>query len=312
MTTGGQATAGAAAQDAWRDWCCQVHGHFDFEFDDRPYRGRLVRQRTPTYQLIAWTGDVEVVKRSARGIRRDPRGHYELLVPLRGQMKVGQDDEASWLKPGDMALVPMDLPFNVAHATGAVALTLLVPAGLVEQRLGPAAVRRQKIVGDKGLSRVSRELVVSLLRERAHLSGAEFDAACDRAVDLLCLTVDGEERLPEHTAAASVADAVRRYVREHVTDHRLSVTAMAAAIGWSPRYIQAVLAREGTTPTELIRNQRLDLAHAKLSNPNLAGQTIAAIAMSVGFTSPSAFSHAYRVRFGCSPRDVRRSDHRSQ
>ncbi|MFD1659158.1 helix-turn-helix domain-containing protein [Streptomyces caeni] len=312
LTTGDRSAAGAAAQEAWRDWCCRVHGHFDFEFDDHSYRGRVVRQHTRTYQLIAWTGETEVVKRSARSIRRDPRGHYELLVPLRGRFKVGHDDEASWIRPGDMALIPMDLPSAVAHATGAAALTLLVPVGLVEQRLGPAVVRSQKIVGDKGLSRVSRDFVVSLLRQRAHLSGPEFDAACDRVVDLVCLAVDGGQRLPEQTAGAAVADAVRRYVREHVTDPGLSVSAMASAIGWSPRYIQAVLAREGTTPTELIRTQRLDLAHAKLSNPNLAGQTITAIAASVGFTSSSAFSQAYRQRFGCSPRDARPLHRRGQ
>ncbi|PKW00028.1 AraC family transcriptional regulator [Amycolatopsis echigonensis] len=304
LAVGDGTTVGAAAQDAWRDWCRAAHGRFDFAFDTDVYRARLVRQHTPTYQLIGWTGDTELVTRRARDVRRDPRGHYELLVPLRGSLNVGPDGAVRQLEPGEMALVPFDVPFQCGQGADAAALTLLVPAERVEGRLGSRAIRGHRVFGSKGLARASRDLVVSLLRERAHLSGADFDAGCDRVVDLFCLARDGATAEP--SAGGTVLDAVRRHIREHATDPELSVSAIATAVGWSTRYVQTVLARAGTTPTELIRRERLDLARTRLSNPTLAGQTIAAVAASVGFASPSAFSHAYREHFGCSPRETRK------
>lgn len=306
LVTGDRATAGAAAQDAWRDWCSDVHGEFGIDFHAESYRGRVLRQRTATYQLVSWTGEAEHVRREARGIRRDPRGHYELFVPLRDRLHVGRDAVDRALQVGEMALVPIDAPFHVAHADGAAALTLLIPFERIDRRLGLVSPRGQRIVGRKGLPAVTRDLLVSLIRERDNLSGADFDAVCDRIVDLFCLAAAGDQRMPLPYGGAAVLDAVRRYVRDHVTDPDLSVAVMCSAIGWSPRYVQAVLAREGTTATELIRCERLDLARARLGSPTFAAQSIADVAASVGFSSPSAFSSAFRLRFGTSPSEARR------
>lgn len=304
LVTGDRAIRGTAAQDAWRDWCSNVHGEFGFTFDADSYRGRVVRQRTATYQLVGWTGEKELVKREPQGIRRDPRGHYELFVPLSGELDVGHESADHRLNPGEMALVPIDAPFHVGHADGARALALLIPFERINQRLGTISPRGQRIVGDKGTARVTRDLLTSLLRERENLSGSYFDAACDRVVDLFCLAAVGDDHLPT-TSGSAVRDAVRRYIRQHATEPELTLPAIAAAIGWSPRYIQAVLARESTTVSDLIRAERLELARSKLANPAFARQTVAAIAASVGFQSASSFSTAYRQRFGHCPRDTR-------
>lgn len=304
LITGSHPMNGATAQNAWRDWCCDIHGTFDMSFGSDSYRGRVVRQRTSTYQLLSWTSEAELITRSASGIRRDPRGIYELLVPLKGTFFIGSDSADQRIEPGAIVLVPVDLPFTVAHDRGAAALTLLVPYERLEHRLAPGSERGLCILGEKGLPRVCRDLLVSLLHERSAVSGAEFDSVCDRVVDLFCLALAGDSRLPESSAHA-VLDAVRRHVRQHVTDPELSVAATARAIGWSPRYVQALLAQLGTSPSELIRTERLELARARLANPAFASRSIASIAASVGFSSPSAFASAYRRHFGYSPRETR-------
>jgi AraC-like DNA-binding protein len=312
LTTGGPSIDGAAAQDAWRQWCCGIHGTFDMSFDSDSYRGRVVRQRSATYQLIGWTSEAELITRSAREIRRDPRGQCELVVPLKGDLYVGRHEPEQRLRPGAMALVPVDSPFAIAHESGAVALTLVVSHDRVAHRLGRAADHGQLVLGDKGLPRVSRDLLVSLLGERSTVSGAEFDYVCDRVLDLFCLAVAGETRLPEQSGTSAVVDSVHRYIREHAIDPELSVASMAAAIGWSTRYIQAILARGGTSASDLIRAERLELARIRLSNPAFAAHTVASIAASVGFNSPSAFSSAYRRRFGYSPREARANASREE
>ncbi|WP_309237255.1 helix-turn-helix domain-containing protein [Actinomadura sp. BRA 177] len=99
---------------------------------------------------------------------------------------------------------------------------------------------------------------------------------------------------------------MRRYVREHATDPGLTGTAMAQHLGWSLRQIQLALQRAGTTPRELIREERLRLVRDRLRNPLYRHVTITDLAHATGFSSASALSHAFRQRFGVSPRELRR------
>ncbi|MBB2891997.1 helix-turn-helix domain-containing protein [Flexivirga oryzae] len=293
------------AQQDWAEWCSDVHGEFGFDFYTDSYKGTVRRQRTDTYQLVSWTGESELVRREASGIRRDPRGHYELFVPLNDTLHVGGDAADQAMNPGEMVLVPIDAPFYVAHRDDAAALSLLVPFERIEQRLGTVPKRGQRMLPSTGTSRLTRDLLVGLVRERESLSAMEFDTIVDRVVDLFCIAAVGDNAPPAGVGAPAVLEAVRRYVREHLTDPDLTVARMAREIGWSPRYVQAVLGQEGTTASDLIRTERLELARTRLASPAFADHSITDIANSVGYGSPSAFSSAFRGRFGGSPRDFR-------
>ncbi|GAA3528370.1 helix-turn-helix transcriptional regulator [Nocardioides daeguensis] len=305
ITTGTGSHPGTSAHEAWRDWCSMVHGEFRVDFPEDSYRGRVRRQRTETFELVSWLGESEYVRRESRGIRRDPRGHYELVMPVQKRLHVGPEGADHALVPGEMALLPIDTPFHLAHDDGLQGLMLLIPFQRIDDRLGTAGHRVHHIVADKGLARVTRDLLLSLVRERDHLTGEEFDAAVDRAVDLVCLAVTGEQPTSSRSGDAAVLGAVRRYVREHATDIDFAVQTMAAAIGWSPRYIQSVLARAGLTATELARTERLELARLRLASPAFDHHSISDVAASVGFQSPSAFTAAFRRHFGATPREVR-------
>lgn len=305
LVTGiGRSLTGARADGAWREWCNGVHGEFDISFHDEGYRGDVIRQRTSEYQLVSWTGQEEYVRRDARGIRNDPRGHYELFMPLRGELHVGTDTTDSPLRPGEMALVSIDSPFVLAHDDGASAIALLVPEYRVARHLGSQAGAGLRLRGGRGLGRVTRDLAAALVDERERLSAAEFDAACDRTVDLFCLAASGSED-GNGVADDDVRAAVLRYVRAHATDSDLSLAGVAAAVGWSARQVQSVLSRTGETFSDAVRGERLDLARARLTDPKWADKGITFVAGSVGYGSASAFSTAFRRKFGRSPRAFR-------
>ncbi|MCQ0005151.1 helix-turn-helix transcriptional regulator [Actinomadura madurae] len=141
--------------------------------------------------------------------------------------------------------------------------------------------------------------------ERGALTAPQFDAACERITELLCLLVTGQEHPPAPGHLAEVEAVVRRYVREHATDPGLTGAAMAQDLGWSLRQIQLALQRAGTTPRALIREERLRLVRDRLRNPRDRHVTITDIAHATGFSSASALSHAFRRRFGVSPRELR-------
>lgn len=62
------------------------------------------------------------------------------------------------------------------------------------------------------------------------------------------------------------------------------------------------------TASELVRQERLELARLRLGSDDFRDQSIADVAVSVGFQSPSAFSAAFRRHFGVTPREFRRGD----
>lgn len=296
----------ADSVQAWHEWCSGIHGTLQIALDTEAFQGITARQRTATYELVNWCSGEEMIARSSRDIRGDERGHYEILVPLDGSQYIGDSGADERLAPGAMALLPIDSPFHLAHGSGASAVTLLVPAQRLDDRIARSGGGRQtRILGDAGLPRVCRDLIVSLYAARDDLSGSEFDLICDRVVDLFSLAVVGDSQVPLETGGDAVYAAVRRYIRENATDPDLSIGSMAADISWSPRYIQAVLARHGTTATDLIRTERLELARTRLTSPAFARHNVAAVGASVGFGSPSAFAAAFRRHFGATPRDVR-------
>lgn len=96
---------------------------------------------------------------------------------------------------------------------------------------------------------------------------------------------------------------VKKDIERNVVDPELDIATVAKRQGITPRYIQRLFEREGTTFGEFLRDIRLDLAHAALE----AGSpgTISAIAFDCGFGDLSHFNKAFRHRFGATPRDIR-------
>ncbi len=84
----------------------------------------------------------------------------------------------------------------------------------------------------------------------------------------------------------------------------LRPAALAVEIGVSTRSIQQVFAKMGTTATEYILNQRLDIA-AKELEMAVEDRSITVIAMSLGFSDPSYFSRCFKERTGLTPREFR-------
>jgi AraC family transcriptional regulator len=86
---------------------------------------------------------------------------------------------------------------------------------------------------------------------------------------------------------------------------RLSLAAMATEVGLSPQHFARLFkASFGTTPHAFVESQRIDAAVAALRREH--SMTIAAIALSCGFSSQSHMTELIRRRLGVTPSMVRR------
>jgi AraC-like DNA-binding protein len=288
----------------WQDEVSRLHGAFRIGTPTQGcYRGRLAWQGTSSYRLVRWAGAAERLVRSGAEVSRDPRDTYELVVPVSGEVTLEQGGRRAVIGPGDMLFVNMARPALCEHAQPCAAVCLIAPLDRVRSRIPRSA---ETLVADRrsGLGYVVWSMLESLREQESSLSGQVFEAICDRLVDLAVLASAAPDAdAPDHHA--EVESAIRSYVRLHVRDPWLDGAAIAAALGWSLRLVQLVLQRSGTTPTDVIRFERLSLARSLLEDPRQRHRTIAAIAAECGFGSAAAFTKAFRAGFGVSPRAVR-------
>lgn len=92
----------------------------------------------------------------------------------------------------------------------------------------------------------------------------------------------------------------REFMRAHVSEP-LTVPTIAAHAGCSPRALAAACqSYGGATIATMLRNMRLDAAHAQLLRGDPAA-SVAGIAQRLQFSNPGRFSRQYRARFGVLP-----------
>lgn len=298
--------------DFWTEHIGSYQSQMGFRYaQPENFLGEAVRQRTNSYQLVKFGSGAIEYTRTLRQARQDPDDDYRLLLPLSGEITLRQDGEEARLARGTGALVSFGSPFQCLHSDGIEAFILTIPAREVDNRLNTRSPVAAGIDLTRGLGRVVGTMLTSLHEERDYLTEPQFDAVSDRVVELVCMLAAGDDRPDVPGQLGEVESMVRRYVRKHVADPRLTGTAVAHALGWSLRQVQLALQRAGTTPRELIREERLRLVRDRLLCGECEHMTITDLAYASGFSSASALSTAFRQRYGVSPRELRQSVRRT-
>jgi len=99
--------------------------------------------------------------------------------------------------------------------------------------------------------------------------------------------------------------AIKADIAASLEDCSLTVAAIAARQGVTPRYVHKLFESEGTTFTQFILHQRLQQAYRMLRAPRFAAHSISSIAYNVGFGDLSYFNRAFRRRYCATPSEIR-------
>jgi AraC-like DNA-binding protein len=128
--------------------------------------------------------------------------------------------------------------------------------------------------------------------------------------DLIALAIgvsgDGAEIANGRGLRAARLRAVKADVRANLASADLSVAAVAGRQGITPRYLHLLFEDEGTTFSQFVLDQRLELVRHELADPRADHRSIAAIAYAAGFGDLSYFNRAFRNSFGMTPREARK------
>ena len=98
---------------------------------------------------------------------------------------------------------------------------------------------------------------------------------------------------------------IRQFIDCNLGRDDLTAARVAVELNLSPRYINKVLAAEGTSLIRHLWHRRITMAAEQLREPRLARRSISAIAFSLGFKNLSHFSDLFRRTYGVSPTEYR-------
>ncbi len=128
-------------------------------------------------------------------------------------------------------------------------------------------------------------------------------------VDLIALLLrpgyDDARLTLQGGAAAARLQLIQSQVTASLDDTGLGTASIAERNGLSPKQVQRLFERTGTTFAEFVLEQRLLYARRLLGNHGGRQQKIATVAYTAGFGDLSYFNRAFRKRFGMTPSEWR-------
>jgi AraC-like DNA-binding protein len=131
------------------------------------------------------------------------------------------------------------------------------------------------------------------------------DHVSQTIADLAALFLGAEKQAAElarHRGLKSARlDAILRQIADHFADPDFSVSATAARLRLSVRYVQDVLHATGVGFTDRVIELRLQRACDLLSRSHLSRRKVSDIALACGFNDLSYFHRCFRRRFGITP-----------
>jgi AraC-like DNA-binding protein len=101
--------------------------------------------------------------------------------------------------------------------------------------------------------------------------------------------------------------AIKRDIAASIAQRDLSIAVVAARHHLSPRSLQRLFARDGSSFGKHLLELRLNAVHRLLDDGRHAARSISELAFDCGFGDMSHFNHAFRRRFNASPTQVRRA-----
>ncbi|HEX3995253.1 MAG TPA: AraC family transcriptional regulator, partial [Acetobacteraceae bacterium] len=245
-----------------------------------------------------------------RSLLSDSRDDYVLTTAISDDVIVTRGSNAIRLRESQMCLMNMSMEGGVGLNDGNRFTSTRIPRAALLAMCPSADDRLYRAIDE---SQHIRELIVQYSALSAN-TAASLDAVGQQAmaghmIDLVALLLrtgqDETQLATERGYAAARLRSVQQHVLQHLSDGGLAVGSIAQSCGLSPKQVQRLFERAGTTFTEFVLEQRLLLARRLLASPGNRQDKIGTIAYNAGFGDLSYFNRTFRGRFGMTPSEWR-------
>ncbi|MFD6455321.1 helix-turn-helix domain-containing protein [Nocardia sp. NPDC060220] len=275
-----------------------AHAQFDvWEFGD----ANIFRADMSGIQLI----------RTPKQIRTNPSPMLAIAVHRKGAARYEQDGLQRELAVGDLHLMDLNAPYDFRWDGDGGSTCLHVPLDHLDlpvERIRKAAPHLQRSpfyrLVSGHITEMTRQADTLSTHPTARLTGS---ASIDLIRGLLLSATEPDHHDGAVLPSEIMLAEIRGYVRRNLADPDLDATRIAAALSISVRHLYKICAAADYSLAQWIIGQRLDRIRDDLASPQLRHCSIAAIALRWGFRDASHFTRRFRVAYGITPREWRRT-----
>jgi len=291
----------------WQDIVCDVFVGLDCKSDLEDFHGSVAQTNFGELSLTRVESSSQRVFRTPSRIARANEEYVLFAFGATGVGGVIQDGREALIRPGEFAFYDTTRPYELSFDADFSQTILQVPRKLAQQRLGPVDdLTAVTFSSDRPLHRLASDFIAGLSRIIEAVETPAAERLSGQALDLVAIALSqSAEAHRSSTYRSAMLYRLRAYIHRHLPDPRLCLTETAAAMGISPRYVNALLESENESFGRYVLAHRLEACRRHLADPALSHRQIIEIAFAWGFNDPSHFSRSFKEKFGISPRDYR-------
>ena len=295
----------------WTDLVCDTY--VQLECDPSAGRdaieGEIVSDELATLQLSRVTATAQLVKRTPALIARASEDHFLVSIQTQGRGVISQDGRHAVLGPGDFALYDSTRPYQLTFDDDFQQFVLKLPGPTLRTALRQTEkLTATTVRGDRGAGHLMIGMIRTLAADIDALAPESAAAVADSVSQILIAglaTLPAARQQPVSQLTAFHREQIKALVKARLADPELNVAQIARTLRLSPSTLHRAWTGEPCSLSDWIWSLRLDAARRDLCDPACSARTVSDIAFSWGFNDAAHFSRAFRVRFGCSPRDAR-------
>lgn len=278
--------------------------------DETSFNGELC-----AYEVPEWGGSLSFLgssaarySRSRQHVSRDTQAYYLVTAPLRAPVRFEQGGRKHVCRPGMFLIEKSEEPYRLEYESDNEMFVLKIPEAEICGRVyGMDRYARHCFDATAGVGKVFVEQMRTLFQQFGYCSGEHRRVLMDQAVTMLALVLHGDQRVlnsEESHLRAFHLNRIEAYMDRHLDDPELSPARIAEACNLSVRYLYKLFRDQQVSPSELVKQKRLNMVYAALKNSGCRA-SIGELAFRWGFNDQSQFAHAFKKQFGCSASDVR-------
>lgn len=296
----------------WRDVLCEAFTALDSQPQDRSDSGSVVTlhelAQVNAADLASFS---QLVVRGRDEIRRRADEYFFANLQLEGACRVEQDGRQILAEPGSFYLVDTTRPYALGFEETFRTLSFRFPHHQLAPLLGhdPRRITATRVDTGSALGRLAVDHMTGTLRCAPGASLATAGVLADTLARLVGAAVATDPAQMPDVSREQVRRAfhasIVRHVLDHCADPSLSVAKVAARFRVSVRYVHEVFSTQPASFAQTVLEQRLQRAAQLLSMG--AAISVGDAADRAGFGDASYFARAFRRRFGCTPRDWKRT-----
>ncbi|MFE7463770.1 helix-turn-helix transcriptional regulator [Streptomyces sp. NPDC057499] len=243
----------------------------------------------------------------AHVLEADP-GRHALVLSSFGEIEVARAGCELVVRDTAVALCDTLLPLDIGPAPGnraAEAVVMVFPGSAVPTVHPDTAGSQHSVRDAAGSGPLLRSFLVEAAGRAAGLGAPEVARFGDAALQLAAAVlerhfVDAGEVCPQ-TQQYELITRIRGFIDRNLGDCGLTPSLVASAHHISIRYLQRLFKTEGSTPSDWIRQRRLENSRRELCDTRLRSVSVREIGLRNGFTQPSDFSRVFRAKYGVPP-----------